>query len=132
MKRVLVTVVAAVALAVAIVLPALGIQTDGSSSSDSEDTTITNYDADFRVAANGDLAVTEKLTVDFPGVGKHGIFRFFDRYDPSASTATTRARPAPCARRTTSTWRWTATPSPSTSPTSRTAGTSSRASGTRT
>ena len=47
MKRVLVTVVAAVALAVVIVLPALGIQSDGSSS-DSEDTTITNYDADFR------------------------------------------------------------------------------------
>ena len=86
MRRVLVTVVAAVALAVVIVLPALGIQSDGSSS-ESEDTTITNYDADFRVAANGDLAVTEKLTVDFPGVGKHGIFRFFDRYDASAPRA---------------------------------------------
>ena len=31
--------------------------------------------------------MTEKLTVDFPGVGKHGIFRFFDRYDASAPRA---------------------------------------------
>ena len=77
--------VAAVALAVVIVLPALGIQSDGSRRP--EDTTITRYVADFRVAANGDLAVTEKLTVDFPDVGKHGIFRFFDRYDASAPRA---------------------------------------------
>ena len=36
---------------------------------------------------NGDLSVTETLTVDFPGHGKHGIFRFFDRADPSAPHA---------------------------------------------
>ena len=86
MKRVLVTVVLAVALGVVIVLPALGIQTDSTDTS-AEDTTITNYDADFVVADDGDLAVTETLTVDFPGVGKHGIFRFFDRYDQSAPRA---------------------------------------------
>ena len=86
MKRVLVTVVLAVALGVVIMLPALGIQTDSTDTS-AEDTTITNYDADFVVADDGDLAVTETLTVDFPGVGKHGIFRFFDRYDQSAPRA---------------------------------------------
>ena len=44
------------------------------------------YVADFDVAGDGDLAVTETLTVDFPGYGKHGIFRFFDKQDPSAPT----------------------------------------------
>ncbi len=86
MKRVLVTVVLTVALAFVILLPALGIQTDSAQQSD-EDTTITQYDARFDVSGNGDLAVTERLTVDFPGVGKHGIFRFFDRYDQSAPRA---------------------------------------------
>ena len=86
MKRVLVTVVLAVALGVVIVLPALGIQTDSTDTS-AEDTTVTNYDADFVVDDDGDLAVTETLTVDFPGVGKHGIFRFFDEADQSATNA---------------------------------------------
>ena len=31
--------------------------------------------------------MTETLTVDFPESGKHGIFRFFDRADPSAPHA---------------------------------------------
>jgi uncharacterized membrane protein YgcG len=84
-KRVLVTVVLAVALGIVIILPALGIQTD--TAEESEDTTITQYDADFVVSENGDLSVTETLTVDFPGVGKHGIFQFFDRYDQSAPRA---------------------------------------------
>jgi uncharacterized membrane protein YgcG len=86
MKRVLVTVVLAVALGFVIVLPALGIRSD-SLPQGNEETTITRYDALFDVAGDGDLAVTERLTVDFPVVGKHGIFRFFDRYDPNASHA---------------------------------------------
>jgi uncharacterized membrane protein YgcG len=85
-KRVLVTVVGAVVLAFLIVLPALGIQTSSTTGSD-EDTTITEYDAVYDVAANGDLAATETLHVDFPTGDKHGIFRFFDRYDPSATHA---------------------------------------------
>jgi hypothetical protein len=83
MKRVLVVLALAGALAFVIVLPALGIQSSGSSDA-SEDTTITRYLADFRVDRNGDLAVRETLTVDFPSPGSHGIFRFFDRYDQSA------------------------------------------------
>src|SRR3954468_7917346 len=84
MKRVLATVVATVVLAFLIILPALGIQTDDAASA-SEDTTITRYDADFRIASNGDLRVQEILTVDFPNPGKHGIFRFFDTHDSSAT-----------------------------------------------
>ena len=85
MRRVLVTVVGAVVLAFLIVLPALGIQSGDSSSSSDEDTTISAYDAVYSVAADGDLAVTETLHVVFPFGDKHGIFRFFDRYDPSVT-----------------------------------------------
>ncbi len=49
-----------------------------------EPTTITSYDATFDVSASGDLAVTERLAVSFPDyVSRHGIFRFWDRYDSS-------------------------------------------------
>ncbi len=57
-----------------------------------EDTTITNYVADFDVAANGDLDVTETITVDFPGYGKHGIFRFWDIVDDNTPHARPYAR----------------------------------------
>ena len=87
MKRVLVTVVGAVVLAFLIVLPALGIQATTRRRSSGEETTITEYDAVYDVAADGDLAVTETLHVDFPFGDKHGIFRFFDRHDPSATHA---------------------------------------------
>ena len=52
-----------------------------------EETTITDYHADFTVDDDGDLHATETLTVNFPGFGKHGIFRFFDEADPSATHA---------------------------------------------
>ena len=52
-----------------------------------EDTTITNYVADFDIAENGDLDVTETITVDFPGYGKHGIFRFWDIVDDNSPHA---------------------------------------------
>ena len=49
-----------------------------------EPTTITSYDARFDLARDGDLAVTERLTVLFPAyTARHGIFRFWDRYDVS-------------------------------------------------
>ncbi|MCW2847520.1 MAG: hypothetical protein JWR90_1494 [Marmoricola sp.] len=51
-----------------------------------DDATITNYLADFIVAKDGRLSVTETLTVSFPGY-KHGIFRFFDLQDPDDSHA---------------------------------------------
>jgi hypothetical protein len=52
-----------------------------------EETTIRTYVADFTVDDDGDLHATEKLTVAFPGYGKHGIFRFFDEADQSATNA---------------------------------------------
>ena len=51
-----------------------------------ENTSITSYVADFDLADNGDLDVTETITVDFPVYGKHGIFRFWDRVDPNDET----------------------------------------------
>ena len=52
-----------------------------------EPTSITEYDADFRVADDGDLDVVETITVDFPISGRHGIFRFWDVRDPNAPQA---------------------------------------------
>ena len=52
-----------------------------------EETTIRNYDADFTVEEDGDLHAVETLTIDFPGSGKHGIFRFFDEADQSQTNA---------------------------------------------
>jgi hypothetical protein len=52
-----------------------------------EETTIRTYVADFTVDDDGDLHATETLTVDFPGNSKHGIFRFFDEADQSATNA---------------------------------------------
>ena len=46
--------------------------------------TITNYVADFTVAKDGRINVTETLQVNFPDY-KHGIFRFFDVQDPNDS-----------------------------------------------
>lgn len=48
-----------------------------------ETSTITDYVADYVVDADGDIHVTETLTLE--GLfTKHGIFQFFDRADPSA------------------------------------------------
>jgi uncharacterized membrane protein YgcG len=86
MRRIVVTVIAVVVLAVLILIPVLGIQTDSPNAAP-ETSTITSYDAVFRLAGDGDLAVRETLTVNFPDPGSHGIFRVFDRYDQSAPRA---------------------------------------------
>ncbi len=49
-----------------------------------EHTKITSYVADFTVHDDGGMDVVETLTVSFPVTRLHGIFRFFDRLDPSA------------------------------------------------
>ncbi|HQR28691.1 MAG TPA: DUF2207 domain-containing protein, partial [Nocardioides sp.] len=46
-----------------------------------EETTISSYVATFDVDSNGDMEVVERLRVNFPFPGKHGIFRFFDVRD---------------------------------------------------
>lgn len=52
----------------------------GSSSLEVETASISDYDADFEVDADGTMSVTERLQVDLP-FGKRGIFRFFDTVD---------------------------------------------------
>jgi hypothetical protein len=88
MKRVVGTVVALGVLLLILFAPAAFWNIGGGSAdSTSEETTITNYVADFTVDANGDLDAVETVTVNFPYSGKHGIFRFWDRADDSAPHA---------------------------------------------
>jgi Predicted membrane protein (DUF2207) len=85
MKRLAITLAGLVVLAIAVLWPTVQFGTGGPA--DSDPTVITRYLADFRVADNGDLTVVETLTVHFPDYSKHGIFRFWDRDDPSAPHA---------------------------------------------
>lgn len=80
MKRLVGTAIALGVLALLLCIPAL-FYGNGSVDPVSEDTTITDYAADFTVADDGDLSVVETITVDFPVYGKHGIFRFWDKID---------------------------------------------------
>src|SRR5680860_1924142 len=57
----------------------------GSGTSEERDpSTITDYAADFIVAKDGRLSVTETLRLSYH-VPKHGIFRFFDLRNPHDS-----------------------------------------------
>ncbi|GCD90799.1 DUF2207 domain-containing protein [Nocardioides sp. LS1] len=85
MKRVVGYAVGLAVLVAVLFIPA-ALFNYGSADNSPESTTITSYVADFTLDESGDLAVVEKLTVDFP-YGRHGIFRFFDRADPSAPHA---------------------------------------------
>lgn len=69
-------------LAALVLFPAVRWGSGGSGEPD--DATITDYAADFIVAKDGRLSVTETLRVNYPGF-KHGIFRFFDLQDPGDS-----------------------------------------------
>jgi uncharacterized membrane protein len=73
-------------IALLVCIPAL-FYGHGTVSATSEETTITNYVADFDVAKNGDMDVSETITVNFPVYGKHGIFRFWDIVDDNAPHA---------------------------------------------
>jgi hypothetical protein len=75
-------------LAVLVLFPAVLWGNGGSTEQD--DATITNYDADFTVSEGGRLSAVETLQVSFPAL-KHGIFRFFDLRD--RSDAHVRLRP---------------------------------------
>ncbi|MBO9523971.1 MAG: DUF2207 domain-containing protein [Nocardioidaceae bacterium] len=69
-------------LVVVIAIGGLTFTSNGSSEAATD--TITDYRAAFDVAADGELKVTETLTVSFSGL-KHGIFRFFDTRDSNGS-----------------------------------------------
>ncbi len=86
MKR-LVGYVVGLAVLLLVVLAPAASWNSGSADASREATSIKSYLATFDLAKNGDLSVVETLAVDFPGSGKHGIFRFWDRADDSAPQA---------------------------------------------
>ena len=86
MKRLVGTAIGLGVIALLLCIPAV-FYGKGTVTPTFEDTTITNYVANFDVATNGDMDVTETITVDFPGYGKHGIFRFWDIVDDNSPHA---------------------------------------------
>lgn len=86
MKRLVWWVVGTALVALVLLIPAAlwGTVGDDEGPSSSDETTITSFVADFDVADDGDMSVTQTLTVDFPYPGKHGIFQFWDIEDPNA------------------------------------------------
>ena len=87
MKSTILRLVGLAVLLLAVLFPALTYGFGGGGPDTSDETTITEYDVDYTLASDGDLAVRQTITVDFPFSGKHGIFEFFDRVDPSAPHA---------------------------------------------
>ena len=86
MKRLVGTLIGLAVVVLLLCVPVL-FYGSGEVEANTEETTITDYVADFDVAENGDLSVTETLTVDFPYGGKHGIFRYWDTVDDNAPHA---------------------------------------------
>src|SRR6478735_9066680 len=86
MKRLVGYTIGLAVVVLVLLIPAAlyGMTGDDEGPASYDETTITAYDADFDVADDGDLEVVEKLTVNFPYSGKHGIFRFWDTEDPNA------------------------------------------------
>lgn len=87
MRRLVTLIISLLVIVGILCIPALFFGDAGSDDGTYEETNITTYVATFDVAADGDLDVVETLTVDFPGGGKHGIFRFWDRVDPNTDGA---------------------------------------------
>lgn len=83
MRRILASLGVFAVLAAVLLIPALFYDSGGEMESVYEPTTITKYEADFTVDADGGMDAVETLTVDFPVSDRHGIFRFFDRVDAS-------------------------------------------------
>ncbi len=104
-KRVLATVLLVIMTCVGLFWPVVFSLTgsSGSSSTTTDPVTVTNYQGQFDVAADGKLAATETLTATFPS-GRHGIFRFFDvstkadpnvRLEPTVTSVTMDGRSVP-------------------------------------
>ena len=86
MKRLLGTAIGLGLVALLLCIPVL-FYGKGTVDPSFEETTISNYVADFDIDKSGDMDVTETLTINFPGYGKHGIFRFWDIVDDNAPHA---------------------------------------------
>lgn len=82
--------VVALGLLAFLLFPVLAAFVDDGGSSGYDPVTITAYEADYEVAADGTLTATETLTTNFP-LGRHGIFRYWDVAD--AADHTVRYRP---------------------------------------
>lgn len=78
-KRAIATVLLVIMTCVGLFWPVvLGVtKSSGSSTTQVDPVTVTNYQGQFDVAADGELTAKETLTATFPS-GRHGIFRFFD------------------------------------------------------
>ena len=87
MKRVVGYLIGLALVLLAVFAPAVFYDVNLSSGDSYEPTTITSYVADFDVDDQGDLKATETITVDFPTGDRHGIFRFFDKSDPTDANA---------------------------------------------
>lgn len=87
MRRLVTIIISLLVIVGILCIPVLFFGDSGSDDGTYEETNITTYVATFDVASNGDLDVVETLTVNFPGGGKHGIFRFWDRVDPNTDGA---------------------------------------------
>ncbi|MGZ5406076.1 MAG: DUF2207 domain-containing protein, partial [Nocardioides sp.] len=84
MRRLALGAAASVLLVVAVLFPSWLYTSGGSAEQVDEPTSITSYDAVFRVGDNGSMRVVETIVVNVSTFGRHGIFRFFDRADPNA------------------------------------------------
>jgi len=86
MKRLVWWVIGSALVVLVLLIPAAlwGSVGDGEGPSSYDETTITSFVGDFDVADDGDMAVQQTLTVNFPYAGKHGIFEFWDIKDPNA------------------------------------------------
>lgn len=86
MKRLVWWVIGTALVVLVLLIPAAlwGTVGDDEGPASYDETTITSFVGDFDIADDGDMAVTQTLTVDFPNPGKHGIFEFWDIEDPNA------------------------------------------------
>ncbi|RNL65417.1 DUF2207 domain-containing protein [Nocardioides marmoriginsengisoli] len=83
MKQLLARVLAMLVLAAVVAIGGISFSAVSSPSAPSESATITKYESDYDVKANGDVDIVERLTVDLPCCDRHGIFRLFDTRDPN-------------------------------------------------
>ncbi len=83
MKRVVVGVLGLVVLGAAILFPSWVFDL-GSPGDVEEPTTIDEYVARFFLDEDGTMRAVETIDVRVTTFDRHGIFRFFDRADPSA------------------------------------------------
>lgn len=86
MKRLIATVAGLSVVILLLLAPAL-FWSSGDDATTDTDFTIAAYRATMDISTEGDLTVDEVLDIDFSVLGKHGIFRFWDRADPSAPHA---------------------------------------------